>query len=297
MNPGVVYAALAYVIWGLFPLYLKTLQAVPAAQILSHRIVWSLVFIFTVVAVRRQWSWMADALRQPKVLLVFVASAALVSVNWMTFIWSINNGHVIDASLGYFINPLVNVCAGYLVLHERLRRGQWAAVALAALGVAWLTWQGGQLPWIGLLLAFSFGGYGLVRKLAPLGALEGLALETMLLFPIAFGALAWWAGQGSNAFLNGTPSTQVLLLLAGPFTAIPLLLFAAGARRIPLSTLGLLQYIGPSLQLVLGVWLYHEPFEPAKALGYAAIWAALAVYSVEGWWHSRGRVADKLGAG
>ncbi|MCW7536575.1 EamA family transporter RarD [Aquabacterium sp. A7-Y] len=287
MTHGIVYAALAYTLWGLFPLYFKSLHGIASVEVVTHRVVWSLAFVLAVLLVRRQWGWLRQASRQPRLVAAFAASGLLLSGNWFTYIWAVQNNRVIDASLGYFINPLVNVLMGYLVLHERLRRGQWAAVALAAAGVAWLTWQSGTLPWIALVLAATFATYGLLRKVAVLGPLEGLALETLLLFPVAAGLLLWWATQGSNGFMAAPADTQVLLVLAGPITAVPLLLFAAGARRITLATLGLLQYIGPSLQLLLGVWLYHEPFPAATALGYAAIWAALGVYSLEGWLHSR----------
>ncbi|RZI44011.1 EamA family transporter RarD [Herbaspirillum sp. HC18] len=286
MNTGILYAASAYAIWGVFPLYFKSLQAIAPMEILLHRMVWSLVFVVIVLAARRQWGWLRDALRRPKVLAGFAVSALLLSSNWFIYIWAVNNGHVVDSSLGYFINPLFNVLLGSLILRERLRPGQWTAVALAACGVAWLTWQGGSLPWIALLLATTFALYGLMRKTAALGALEGLTLETLLLFPLAFGYLAVLTAQGHNSFLTAPLSSQFLLAAAGPITAIPLLLFAAGARRIPLSLLGLLQYIGPTLQLLLGVWLYHEPFSSARLAGFALIWSALAVYSLEGLWQN-----------
>jgi chloramphenicol-sensitive protein RarD len=214
---------------------------------------------------------------------VFVASACLLSVNWLIYIWSVNNGHVIEASLGYFINPLVNIMFGFLLLKERLRRSQWLAIAVAALGVAWLTWQAGTVPWIALSLAASFGGYGLMRKIAPLGALEGLSFETMVLFPLAAAYAAWLTVHGQNAFIN-TPSntTRVLLMAAGPVTAIPLLLFAGAARRIPLSVLGLLQYVTPTMQFMLGVWLFHEAFTAERLVGFALIWIALALFALEG---------------
>ena len=280
-----LYAASAYILWGLFPIYFKTLRQVSPLEILSHRIAWAMVFLLATLLVRRQWVWIGAVLRRPKVLAGFAASAILLSVNWFIYIWSVNNGHVIDASLGYFMNPLVNVLLGYLFLHERMRPLQWAAVALAAAGVLWLTWQAGHPPWIGLALAFSFGCYGLLRKTASLGALEGLSLETFILFPLAFAYLAWLAVTGQNAFLQSTPATECLLAAAGPITAIPLLLFAAGARRIPMSTLGLLQYIAPTIQLLLGVWLYDEPFG-SRLVGFGVIWSALALYSLEVLWQA-----------
>ncbi|RJG07436.1 EamA family transporter RarD [Noviherbaspirillum cavernae] len=286
MHIGMLYAAAAYAMWGVFPLYFKSLQDIPPEQILMHRMVWSLVFVVIVLAWRRQWAWLRDVLRRPKVLAGFAASAVLLSSNWFIYIWAVNSGNVVEASLGYFINPLFNVLLGFVVLGERLRRVQWIAVALAACGVAWLTWHGGTLPWIALLLALTFGLYGLLRKTAALGALEGLALETLLLFPLALGYLIVLSVRGTNAFATASTSTQLLLAAAGPITAVPLLLFAAGARRISLSVLGILQYIGPTLQLLLGVWLYHEPFGGVRLVGFALIWSALAVFSLEGLWRT-----------
>jgi chloramphenicol-sensitive protein RarD len=281
-----LYAALSYICWGMFPLYFKALQQIAPVEILVHRMLWSLLFVLALLAVRRQWTWLRTVLRQPKVLAGFGFSALLLSINWLLYIWAVNNDHVVDASLGYFINPLVNILLGLVFLKERLRPVQWLAVALAAAGVAWLTWQAGHPPWIGLALAFRFGAYGLLRKTALLGPLEGLTLEALLLFPLAFGYFVYLSWNGNNAFLSAPASTQWLLLAAGPITAIPLLLFAAGARRIPLSLMGLLQYLSPTLQLLLGVWLYHEPFGSARMAGFAVIWSGLALYSAEGLWRN-----------
>ena len=286
MKRGVWYAVAAYLLWGIFPIYIKLLQAVPATEILAHRMVWSLVVVAALLTLQRHWKWLRKLAADPKVILRFVATATVVSLNWGVYIWAINSNRVVDASLGYFINPLVNVLLGAMLLGERLRPVQWVAVAIAAIGVAWLTVQAGTLPWIGLVLAVSFGTYGLLRKTATLGALEGLALETALLFPLAFSYLLWLAYNHQNTFVDAPASIRVLLALAGPVTAVPLLLFAAGARRIPLSLLGLLQYIGPTLQLLLGVLLYHEPFVAAKAAGYALIWGALALYTSEMLWRN-----------
>jgi len=241
-----------------------------------------------VLTVRQQWKWLPQVVRQPRVLGAFVASALLLSSNWFVYIWSVNNGHVLDASLGYFINPLINVMLGMLVLKETLRRGQWLAIGLAACGVAWLTWSAGELPWIALILGISFACYGLLRKTAALAALEGLSLETMLLFPLALGYVLWLTVQGQNTFINtDTGATRWLLAAAGPITAIPLLLFAAGARKISMSALGLLQYLSPSLQALLGVWVFHEAFPPERLIGFAIIWTALVLYVAEGLWVSR----------
>jgi len=214
-------------------------------------------------------------------------SALLLSANWSVYVWAVQNAHVLDASLGYFILPLVNVAFGFVFLNERPRPGQWLAVAVAAAGVLWLTVQAGRLPWVALVVAATFGIYGLLRKLAKLGALEGLTLETLLLSPFALGLLAWWAWHGQGALVQGDAATLGWLLLAGPLTAIPLLLFAAGARRIPLATLGILQYIAPSIQMLLGVWLYGEAFEPARAIGFYLIWTALLLYSADSFWNAR----------
>jgi chloramphenicol-sensitive protein RarD len=284
MQIGILYAAAAYILWGLFPIYFKALQNVSPVQILWHRVVWAFFFLLMVLAARRQWSWIARVSRQPKIVAGFGASALLLSINWYTYIWAVNNAHVVDASLGYFMNPLVSVLLGCLLLHARLRPTQWTAVALAAAGVAWLTLLTGHPPWIGLVLALSFGFYGLLRKTAMLGALEGLSLETFLLFPVALGYLLWLALRDANAFSHVTLNSKLLLIAAGPITAVPLLLFAAGARRIPMSTLGLLQYLAPTLQLLLGVWLYDEPFGAQRLFGFAVIWSALALYSADGLW-------------
>ena len=287
MNSGVIYAALAFLSWGLFPLYFRAIADVPPSQILMHRMIWSLVFLAVLLAVRRQWKWLPQLLASPRAVAAFMASAVLLSANWLIYIWAVNNHHVVEASLGYFINPLVNIMLGYFLLHERLRAGQWGAIALAAAGVAWLAWQAGNMPWIALALAFTFGAYGLMRKTAPLGALEGLSFETMVLFPFALGYLAWLSITGDNAFAAADGNTQWMLVALGPLTAVPLLLFGAGARRIPLSVLGLLQYISPSMQFLIGVLLFREPFSLPRLAGFALIWAALALYALEGLWQRR----------
>jgi chloramphenicol-sensitive protein RarD len=284
MNSGVLYAALAYIAWGLFPIFFKQLSNVNAFEVVMHRIVWSLVFLVGVLAMLRRWSWLRDVARQPRVLAAFAASAMLLSANWSVYVWAVHNAHMVDASLGYFILPLVNVAFGFAFLQERPRPVQWLAVAVAVAGVLWLTVQAGRLPWVALVLAMSFGIYGLLRKVASLGALEGLTLESMLLAPFAVGLLVWWTWQGQGALVQGSASTMGWLMLAGPLTAIPLLLFAAGARRIPLATLGILQYISPSLQMLLGVWLYGEAFDPARAIGFYLIWLALVIYTVDSLW-------------
>ncbi|MFP6556792.1 EamA family transporter RarD [Paraburkholderia sp. B3] len=282
MNPGILYAFLAFVMWGLFPVYFKTLHQIPALEMLAHRMAWSLVFVLAVLLVRHHWRWLGPVLRNRRLVGRFAASAVLLSANWGIYIWAVNAGHIVEASLGYFINPLINVLFGYAFLGERLRPLQWCAVGVAAAGVVWLTWQNGAPPWISLALAFTFGGYGLLRKTAQLGALEGLALETLLLFPVAIVYLAMLSLVGASHFGHAPLPLQLLLACSGPVTAIPLLLFGAAARRIPLSTLGLVQYVTPTLQLLTGVFVYHESFGAVRAMGYGAIWMALALYSFEG---------------
>ncbi|MEO3691241.1 EamA family transporter RarD [Roseateles paludis] len=277
MNPGVVFAALAYVAWGLFPLYLKQVALVPPLEVVAHRTVWSLVFSLAVLALLRRWSWWRSLDRQ--VLWKTGLSALFVATNWLGYVWAIATDHVVDASLGYFINPLVNVALGYLVLHERLRAAQWVAIGFATAGVLWLTWQLGHTPWISLMLAFTFGLYGLMRKTSTLGAIEGLTVETLLLAPIAVGALLWWSAHGQHAVTDAAYGGW--LIGTGPLTAGALMLFAAGARRVPLSTMGLIQYVAPTLQLMLGVWVYHEPMSSARLIGFALIWAGLAIYSAD----------------
>lgn len=283
LKSGPLTAAIAYILWGLFPLYIKQLGQVPAIEIVLHRSAWSLLFVFGLLVLLRRFAWISPVLRQPRTLALFALSAWLLAGNWLLYVWAVNAGRLLDASLGYFINPLVNVVLGYAVLHERPRPVQWAAVALAATGVVWLAVGAGDLPWVSVVLALSFGLYGLLRKTASLGAIEGLALETAMLAPLAVGGLLWLAWQGQGVFGQGDLRTDGWLLLAGPFTAVPLLLFASAARRVSMATLGLMQYLSPSIQFLLGVYLYHEPFSTGRGIGFMLIWLALAIYSAESW--------------
>ncbi|AMO97717.1 eamA-like transporter family protein [Collimonas fungivorans] len=287
MQAGMFYAIASYILWGLFPIYFKALEAeIPPVDIVMHRMLWSFLFLVIVLTVRKQWAWVGPVLRQPRVIGGFIASALLLTANWTTYIWAVNNNHIVEASLGYFINPMVSVALGFIFLRERPRLLQWLAIALAAAAVLWLTWQAGHPPWIALTLAVTFGSYGLLRKTASLGALPGLALETALVLPLALAYLAYTTLQDHNTFVSASTSTRWLLVAAGPITSIPLLMFAAGARRIPLSLVGVLQYITPSLQLLLGVWLYGEELDGARLAGFVVIWVALALYSVEGLWRT-----------
>lgn len=284
---GLAAAATAFFIWGLLPIYLKWLQSVPVLQVTAHRLTWGCVVAIAWLAVRGELGNIRAALSDPAVRLRLLASAALISVNWITYVWGIANNRVVETSLGYFMNPLVNVLLGVVVLAERLNRTQWIAVAIAAVGVSYLTWSTGHPPWIALTLAFSFGLYGLVRKVVRVDALAGFGTETLLLLPIGIGYLVWCEMAGTGAAGQVGWGMNLLLALGGPLTALPLVLFAYGARRIPYSTVGLLQYIGPTIQLMLAVLLFREPFEGPRVVGFSLIWAALAIYAVDGVWRSR----------
>jgi len=296
LKKGVLAAIGAYTLWGLLPIYWKALQAVPSLEILAHRTVWSLAFVLLLQAVLGRWEWLRLVRRQPRMLRTFLASTCLLGVNWLTYIWAVNSGHVVDSSLGYFINPLVSVLLGVVFLGERLRLWQGVAVGLAAASVLYLTLGLGSLPWIALVLASTFGFYGLLRKTAPLGSIEGLSVETALLSVPALAYLLSLeaAGQGSFGHVGG--ATTALLAFTGVVTALPLLLFAWAARNTTLATVGILQYIAPTLQLLLGLLIYHEPFSPARLLGFCGVWLALLIYTAEALLHERHRRAAATAA-
>jgi chloramphenicol-sensitive protein RarD len=281
MRNGVVFAAGAYTAWGVLPIFWRLLRPVPALEILAHRVAWALVVAVVLVTYRGEWRWLGAATRSRRTLLLFMASATLLSLNWFVYIWAVNAGYIVETSLGYFINPLVNVLLGMLFLKERLRIGQAVAVVIALGGVVYLAVLYGSLPWIALALAFSFGGYGLLRKIAALESLEGFTFETLLLFLPALGYLLYREWQGVAAFGHVGVGTSLLLALAGVATAVPLLLFAAGARRISMTTLGILQYIAPTLQFTIGVLIFGETLTPQRLSGFGLIWLALAIYTVE----------------
>ncbi len=287
MNRGILFAIGAYLIWGFMPVYIKQLAGVPPLQILGHRIVWSFLFLAIVIVALRQTASLRKASAGKRVLGIYLVAALLLAANWLTYIIAVNDGHVVESSLGYFINPLVSVLLGVVFFHERLRKWQWAAVGIASLGVLYLTVDYGRLPWIAIILALTFGLYGLVKKAAPLGALHGLTLETALLFLPALVYLVWEGFQGVGAFGSGDPGLSVLLAMAGLVTAIPLLMFGSAARSIPLSMVGLLQYIAPTCQFLLGVLVYQEPFSAARLVGFAIIWSALVIFWVEGYFYRR----------
>jgi chloramphenicol-sensitive protein RarD len=269
----------AYTIWGLVPIYWKLLKHVPAIQVLGHRIVWSLAVLVVLVAVTRRRRGSAFAGVSRRVVGLYAIAAALIAVNWFTYIFAVNAGFIVETSLGYYITPLVNVLFGVLFFHERMRTAQWLAIALAAVGVIELTYAYGALPWIAFALAASFGTYGLAKKKAPLDPLEGLTLETAILAPLAIVYLAMLHRAGEGAFLRTGAVSDALMIGGGLVTTVPLLLFAAAVRTVPLSVIGILQYIGPTLQFLLGVFVYDEPFSRLQLIGFSIVWVALAVYA------------------
>jgi chloramphenicol-sensitive protein RarD len=288
-NKGTLAALGAYFLWGLFPIYWKFLDHVPASEILAHRMLWSFVFMLLLVAIGREWRWLKTAVSQPRVLFLFVLSATLLGINWLTYIWGVNNGYIVDTSLGYFINPLVNVLLGVLFLRERPRGGQWLAIGVATIGVVYLAVSYGVVLWISLTLAFSFAFYGLLRKTSSLNSWEGLTLETAVFFLPAFGYLFFLEVGETAAFGHISTATTLLLLGTGIATSVPLLLFAYGARLVTLTTLGILQYMAPTMQFLIGVLIYNEPFTSQRIIGFTIIWIALAIYSGENVWERRQR--------
>ena len=273
---GLLYTTAAFVSWGLAPLFWRLLYHVPAFELLAHRVIWSGVLMFVILAVQGRLGSLVPLLRKPRTALLMLASTALITINWYFFIWSINNDRILDASLGYYINPLISVVLGMLFLGERLRRAQWISVSLAAVGVLVLTLGHGHLPWISLALAGSFGLYGLVRKVVAAGPEQGLALETWLLSPVLIFYLLR-LDQGALGRLG--LGTDLLLLATGLMTAIPLLWFTHGAKRLPLSTVGLLQYLAPTGQFLLAVFVYGEPFPALRFTAFLFIWTALAIFT------------------
>lgn len=282
MNRGGWYAVGAYVAWGLLPAYWKNLRHLPATEILAHRIVWSCAALAAAVLFLRQMPAVRSAVRAPRILGIYCVAAALIGGNWLLYVWAVNAGYLVETSLGYFINPLASLLLGVVFLGERPRPWQWLPVGLAAVGVGYLTWSHGSVPWLALTLAFTFALYALAKKAAPLASVPGLALETMLLVGPALFYLLRLEGTGQGAFGHTDFRTGLFLAGAGVATTTPLLLFAAAARRMPLFVMGLYQYVSPTLQLLLGVAVYDEPFTRAQAVGFGIVWAALALFVAEG---------------
>jgi chloramphenicol-sensitive protein RarD len=281
MNKGIIYAILAYVIWGILPIYWKTINEVPAPQILSHRIIWSFIFVMLILLFRKDWQPFVKAIHSRRTLIIFSLVSILISANWLTYIWAVNAGYIVETSLGYFINPLINVLLGVIFLKEKLRPMQWVPIGLAFAGVLYLTINYGALPWIALLLAFTFALYGLIKKTSSLDSLHGLSLETGIIFFPALIFLIFAERQGIGSLGHTGWFTGLLLVFTGVATALPLLLFSNAARRINLSTIGILQYIAPTLQFLIGVVLYNEPLTRARLVGFVIIWIALIIYSFE----------------
>jgi chloramphenicol-sensitive protein RarD len=281
MNAGIWYAIGAYAAWGLLPIYWKLLRDVPAPQLLGHRIVWSCLSLLAVILMTRQWKRFRTETLNARMIRAYSMAAILIGVNWLTYVWAVNSGFVVESSLGYFINPLLSVLLGVFVLRERLRPWQWVPVGLAAAGVLYLTFVYGSLPWIALLLAFTFAFYGLIKKMAPLGSLYGLTLETIMLLLPATVYLIFSESRGDGVFMHHGTKEDLLLIGAGLMTTFPLLLFASAAQRIPLSLVGILQYIAPTCQFLLGVLVYKEQLTASRLTGFAIVWLALIIFGVE----------------
>lgn len=278
---GVLSAAGAFFCWGMIPLYFRTLRGVSAFEIIAHRVLWSVVFLVVLLSLTRGFNQVRATLAQPRLVARLALTAALVASNWLTFVWAVNAGRILDTSLGYFLTPQVNVLLGFLFLHERLRRAQWLAVLLALAGVVNQVWLLGQLPWISLVLALTFGSYGLFRKQIPVDAVTGLLVETLLAAPFALGFLLYLQHAGRLGFAHRGRPTDLLLAGLGVVTAVPLLLFGAGARRLRLATIGFLQYLAPTMTFLLAVLVFGEPLGFARVLTFVFIWAGIGVYAVD----------------
>ncbi len=286
MNSGILYALATYIMWGLFPIYWKQLHHISAAQLIAHRIFWSLLMLLAVILVTGQWKKLRAKV-DARTLKWHGAAAFLLGINWLTYVWAVNNGYIVESSLGYFINPLFSVFLGMVFLKERLRSLQWVPISLATVGVVYLTYVYGRLPWIALVLAITFGIYGLLKKQSSLGSLYGLTLETGIMLLPALGYLTYIGMQGEAAFLTSGTKTDLFLIGAGLVTAVPLLTFAKAAQSIPLTMIGIMQYIAPTGQFLIGVLLYKEEFTTSQAIGFGIIWFALILFWTEGWLTSR----------
>ena len=298
MNRGILNGIAAYALWGFFPIYWKLLHEVPALQLLGHRIGWSFLLLLGVIIITRQWNEFRSKW-DARIFGIYLIAALLIAVNWLTYVWAVNAGFIVETSLGYFINPLLSVLMGVIFLRERLRFTQWIPVLLAALGVIYLTFVYGRLPWIALLLAFTFGFYGLVKKLAPLGSLYGLTFETGILFLPALVYLGIVQVNSTAVFLHSSLSLDLLMIGAGLVTTVPLLMFASAAKQIPLSMIGILQYLAPSIQFLIGIFIYKEVFDNSRLIGFALVWLALIIFWVENYLANRAPMqpATEMGGG
>jgi len=296
---GLLLGVGAYALWGLFPLYFPLLEPASPLEVLAHRFVWSFLFLMLVMLVTRSWARMRPVLRDRRVMPMLVGATVLISVNWGTYIWAVANGHVVEASLGYFINPLVVVLTGTLVLRERLRPLQWTAIGIAAVAVAVLVVGYGAVPWVALALAFSWAGYGLIKKLAGVDPIASLTVETAYGTPFSVAFLLWLSATGSLTFGQSSPANTALLMMVGVVTAVPLLLFGGAANRVPLTTIGVLQYLTPCIQFVLGVTWFGESMPAARWIGFGIVWLALAVFTYDSLRHTRAqrRLSDGIAEG
>ena len=280
-SPGVVYASAAFLIWGLSPIYWKVLHNIPAFEIIMHRVIWSFLFLLIILVFQRHWNEFMAAVKNRRIFLILFPTTMLLGFNWFIYIWAINNEHILQASLGYFINPLVNILLGMIFLRERLRPLQTVSLVLAGIGVLYLTFHYGEFPWIALSLAFAFGFYGLIRKVAPVSSLVGLSVEMLFLSVPALAYIVFMDIKGTGALFRISVKIDLFLMGTAFLTAFPLLLFTLGARRLNLSTVGFLQYIAPSCMFLLGVFLYNEPLSSAQILTFVLIWTALCIYSTD----------------
>lgn len=287
MNKGILSGIGAYVLWGFFPIYWKILHDVPALEVIGHRIVWSFILLMLYILLTGQWREFRAVAFKPTTVGVYSIAAVLLTFNWLIYVWGVNAGFIVETSLGYFINPLLSVLLGVFFLRERLRPMQWIPVGLAVIGVGYLTFVYGRLPWIALSLAFTFGFYGFTKKLSPLGSRFGLTLETGIVFPIALIYLLFLGWNGTGAFLQSGAQIDALLIGGGLVTTIPLLMFASAAKQIPLTLVGLLQYIAPTLQFLIGVFVYKEPFDLSRLTGFGIVWVALIIFAVESYLANR----------
>lgn len=285
MSRGIWYAVAAYIIWGFIPVYIKQLDNVPAPQLLSHRIAWSFLCLLIVILTMTRFAAFGKSIRNARILKIYFLAAMLIGVNWFTYVWAVGAGFIVEASLGYFINPLISVLLGVFFLRERLRIWQWVPIFIAGAGVAFLTYAYGKIPWIALVLAFSFGFYGMVKKKGELDSLDGLTLETGILLLPALIYITFMELNGRGVVFHAGISTIMLLMGAGVITVVPLLMFASAVKKIPLTTIGILQYIAPTLQFLVGVVIYKEPFNLSKLIGFGIIWFALIIFGMESWIH------------
>ncbi|WP_415894604.1 EamA family transporter RarD [Neptuniibacter sp. PT34_22] len=291
---GIYYAVAAFVMWGLVPVYFKAVDDVPAFEVLAHRVVWSVVFLGLFLLLKGKLNELTTLRNSPKILLSLGLSALVISINWLVFIWAVSEQRIVETTLGYFINPLINIVFGFFIFSERLRFLQWIAVAIATVAVLYQIILIGELPWVALTLATSFSIYSVLRKKIPIDSITGLLVETLWLFPMALVYMIWLSSQSNFVLLNGSTEIQVLLLAAGLVTSLPLIAFAAGARRLSLTMVGLLQYIGPSIAFLIAVFYYNEPMDQNRLITFVMIWIALAIFSVEGVLVQRRKKQDAL---